>query len=45
MARLAGADHVIVSSRRVAAGVSRDDLVHTCDLPKDGFYTPETASR
>src|SRR5690242_17308062 len=45
VARLAAADHVIVSSRRIAAGISRDDLVHTCDLPKNSLYAPETTSR
>jgi hypothetical protein len=45
MACLAGADYVIVSGGRISTGVSRDYLIHTCNLPKDGFHAPETAPR
>jgi hypothetical protein len=34
-----------VSGRRVAARVSRHDLVHAGNLPKYGFNTPKTATR
>ena len=45
MSGIAGADHIIVSGRRVAAGMSRNDLVDARNLLEHGFHAPEAASR